>query len=149
MNARFVIENAPAHYRANPIALDSPEAIDDYFHEVIRKDWTIEHHKENLIALIVDSRLNLIGHNVVSSGTLTETTAHPREIFRTVLASNGYGISLIHNHPSGDPSPSRADRAFTKRIVEASELMQIRFLDHLVVTDQKSNYYSFRENGLV
>ena len=83
---------------------------------------------------------------------MNEATAHPREIFRPVIAAGAYGFAIMHNHPSGDPSPSRADESITRRIYEAGQLLQIRLIDHVIVGEPspgRSPYYSFREAGLV
>ena len=80
-----------------------------------------------------------------------ESPCHPREILRPVLTAEAFGFALMHNHPSGEPSPSRADEMMTRRMVEASTLMQIRLIDHVVVGEPapgRSPYYSFREAGL-
>jgi len=71
-----------------------------------------------------------------------------REIFRPVVVAVGYGFVVAQNHPSGDPSPSEADTALTRRLVECSQLLQLRFLDHVVV-GSPGKYYSLREAGLV
>jgi DNA repair protein RadC len=66
--------------------------------------------------------------------------------------AGAYGFALTHNHPSGDPSPSRADEVFTRRMVQAAELLQIRFLDHVVIGEPaggRTPYYSFREAGVI
>lgn len=100
---------------------------------------------------MVDSRLRHTGTIEISSGTLNETSAHPREVLRPVMLRNAYGFVLIHNHPSGDPSPSAPDREFTKRLIEAAEVLQLRFVDHVIIGRPDSGraaYYSFREAGL-
>jgi len=150
ITTRFLVQQSPTQY-APKAPLDSPELIEEFYRKEIEKDQTIEFHKENLIVVAVDSRLKLIGWNLISTGTINETTAHPREIFRSLIASNAYGFVLIHNHPSGDPSPSSADRAMTKKLLEGSEILNIRFVDHLVMANLPSSekYFSFRECGLI
>jgi DNA repair protein RadC len=107
---------------------------------------------EKLLVALLDSRLRHTGTVEVSTGTLTETAGHPREILRPVITRGAYGFVLIHNHPSGDPAPSHADDRFTRRLVEASELLQLRFLDHIIIgrpEGGRSPYFSFREAGIV
>ena len=108
--------------------------------------------EERVLVLMLDSRLHHTGTVTISLGTVSEATAHPRDILRPVITHGCYGFILAHNHPSGDPSPSVADERITRRILEASQLMQIRFLDHLIVgrpSPGRNPYYSFREAGLV
>jgi DNA repair protein RadC len=107
---------------------------------------------EQAIVATVDSRLMHTSTTTVSSGTVNETTAHPREILRPVISRNAYGFILIHNHPSGDPSPSRADDRVTENLRKAAELMQIKFLDHIIIGRPASGrqaFYSYRASGVI
>lgn len=127
--------------------LDSPERIHERFAPQLA-----HLPQEHVLVAVVDSRLRHIGTSVVSVGTVNESSAHPREILRPVLSRGGYGFILIHNHPSGDPSPSNSDLQVTRRINEAAELMQLRFLDHIVIgrpSPGREPYFSFREAGIV
>jgi DNA repair protein RadC len=136
--AREQMQNTP---------LDTPERIHDFFAPQMR-----HLNCEQVIVVVLDARLRHVGSEIVSVGTVSEATAHPREILRPVITRGAYGFVLLHNHPSGDPSPSRADDAITRRIVEAAELMQIRFLDHIIIgrpSAGRSPYFSFREAGRV
>lgn len=113
--------------------------------EVIAQPF-IQEDKENLIVVCLDTKLNIIGWNLISVGTLNESMAHPREIMRPVILANSQSFILMHNHPSGDISPSQADRKTTQRIREAANLMQIPLNDHIIMGN---GYYSFAEAGLI
>ncbi|MEM6910481.1 MAG: DNA repair protein RadC [Verrucomicrobiota bacterium] len=107
---------------------------------------------ESLRVILLDVRLCPQRAIEITRGSVNESIAHPREILRPVIAHSGYGFVLVHNHPSGDPTPSQADRAVTKRVAEAAELMQVRFLDHLIIglpSPGREPYYSFQEEGLL
>lgn len=148
---RFVLCDAPAVYGTKP-ACDTPEKIYDFYNKFIKTDSTFEAAKEHVYVICLDTRLNAIGYNLISVGTVSESNAHPREIFRPVIAAGSYGFIAIHNHPSGLASPSRADEMVTKRLVEASKLLQITFLDHVICGEPapgRMGYYSFREAGLI
>jgi DNA repair protein RadC len=100
----------------------------------------------------LDTRLHHTSTTTISAGTVNETSAHPREILRPVITRNAYAFLLIHNHPSGDPSPSRADFRITENLVKASEIMQIRFLDHVIIgrpAPGRDAYFSFRSAGTI
>ena len=128
-------------------SLDSPDRIVEAFSPQL---GFLDH--ERLIVAMVNSRLQHVHTATVSTGGLTETTAHAREIFQPVILRKAYGFVLVHNHPSGDPSPSRADREFTRRLAEAARLMDIRFVDHIIIgrpAPGREAYYSFREHGLI
>lgn len=129
---------------------DSPERFYDFWRDVIEKEPDHEECKECLIAVMLTAKLLPIKWHKVSVGTISETLAHPREILRPALVNGCYAFALIHNHPSGDPTPSRADVQLTSRIREAAELLQLRFLDHVIVGslgEGKLPYYSFKESG--
>ena len=145
--AAFELGTRVAREQLRDISLESPELIHDFFGPQLRHLT-----QEQVMVAVLDTRLRHIGTNTVSVGTVNESTAHPREILRPVITRGAYGFILIHNHPSGDPSPSRADELVTKRLVEASELMQVRFFDHVIIgrpSPGRTAYYSFREAGLV
>jgi DNA repair protein RadC len=81
----------------------------------------------------------------VSIGSLSSSLAHPREVFKPAILANAAAIILGHNHPSGEPTPSREDVELTKRLKEGAELLGIRLLDHIVIGDEK--WFSFSEDG--
>src|SRR5206468_3304473 len=84
-------------------------------------------------ARLLDRRHRLLRHEMVSQGTLTASLVHPREVFRPALRESAAALLLVHNHPSGDPTPSAEDREVTARLVRAGELLGIPVLDHVVV----------------
>ena len=147
LSAAFELGARTAREQIAGTPLDSPERLHELFAPQLA--WLGE---EKLILALVDSRLRHLSTVEVSSGTLTETSAHPREVLRPVILHKAYGFALLHNHPSGDPSPSAADIRFTKRIHEAAELMDLRLIDHVIVgrpSAGRQPYYSFREGGIV
>jgi len=108
--------------------------------------------REVLKVVLLDTKLRLQRVEEVSSGTLNESVAHPRDIFRPAVAWNSYGLILVHNHPSGDPGPSMADRQLTTRLAEGAQMLQIRLIDHIIIGapgDGRAPWFSFREAGLL
>lgn len=101
--------------------------------------------KEHLMAFFLNARHQLIAKEIISIGTLTASLAHPREIFAPAIGKAAAAVILVHNHPSGDPSPSEDDIRLTKRITQAGQIMGIELLDHLIVTE--SGCYSFKQSG--
>jgi DNA repair protein RadC len=101
--------------------------------------------REEFIVVLLNAKNDLIGFNVVSVGTLTASLVHPREVFKPVVLSNAAAIMLLHNHPSGDPSPSVEDLHITKRLREIGEVFGVKVLDHLVMGDGR--YVSFVDDG--
>ena len=144
-----VVEDSP---RLTFFGANCPEKIYEFYKNVVEADSGYESEKEHVVAICLNTRLNVTGWHMVSCGSLSECTCHPREIFRPVIVRCAHAFVLCHNHPSGDPSPSRADEMVTRRLVEAASLIQVRFLDHVIIGKPSSGrtaYYSFREAGLV
>lgn len=104
-------------------------------------------NQEKFYVLLLNNRNRLLRYVEVSSGTLTETTVHQRNIFRPAIVYNAAKIMLVHNHPSGDPSPSRQDRNMTRVLQEAGEIMGIPVIDHVIIGG--SDYFSFSDNGML
>jgi DNA repair protein RadC len=130
------------------LPLDSPEKIADYMRpEMAHLD--VEHLK----LLHLNVRLRLIASDDVSVGSLSEAVAHPREIFRRVILRKAYAFVMVHNHPSGDPAPSQADIALTKRIRDGAALLQLQFCDHIIIgrpgPQHPEGYFSFKSAGLL
>jgi DNA repair protein RadC len=108
--------------------------------------------QEVLRVILLDSRQRLIATADVTKGSVNECLAHPREIFRPVIVHSAFSFVLVHNHPSGDPSPSEADQRLTRRISEASRMLQIQFIDHLIVghpIHDRPGFFSFKEAGII
>jgi DNA repair protein RadC len=101
--------------------------------------------QERLVAIFLDTRNQVIRVHTVSVGTLTGSPAHPREIFREALAHGSANLIVCHNHPSGDPSPSRDDIALTARLKQAGDLMGVTLLDHIIIGDGR--HISLKEIG--
>jgi len=102
--------------------------------------------KEYFFTLHLDGKNRIVCIDQVSVGSLNQSIVHPREVFKTALLSSAAAIMLIHNHPSGDPAPSREDREITRRLKEAGDLIGIRVLDHLIIGE---TFFSFVEMGLM
>jgi DNA repair protein RadC len=116
--------------------------------EVIGAPW-YDQHKEALVALALDARRKCLHVFLISLGTLTETLASPREVFRPLIAAAAHSFILCHNHPSGDTKPSEQDRQMTKTMKEAGLLLGIPMVDSLVFAHPDKTgvwYYSFSEN---
>ena len=103
--------------------------------------------QEHLKVLLLNTKNVLLKDVDISDGTVNASIATPREIFIEALKFRGSGIILIHNHPSGDPSPSTEDVLFTKRVLEAGKLMGVPLLDHIIIGD--NSYVSLKERGML
>ncbi|MFZ4778134.1 MAG: JAB domain-containing protein [Terrimicrobiaceae bacterium] len=145
-------EPTPEEHQAASIALDTAQSIFDFWQSVISSKPDFEPEKENLVAILLDTKLRPQGYHLVSLGTLNECTAHPREIFRSVIVGNSFAFVLAHNHPSGSPDPSDADRRLTATLRDGAALLQINLLDHVIIGNPGPDhlpFFSFRNAGLL
>ncbi|MDP2735624.1 MAG: DNA repair protein RadC [bacterium] len=110
------------------------------------REYLRDADREHFVVIMLDTKGRPIGINTVSTGTLNASLVHPREVFKPAILCNSAAIILAHNHPSGDPTPSREDRESTKRLVEAGELLGINVLDHVIIGDE-GKHISFAEAG--
>lgn len=101
--------------------------------------------REHFMVVGLDAKHAVIGINTVSIGSVTLSIVHPREVFKPLILMNASAVLLAHNHPSGDSTPSQEDRALTRRLKDAGELLGIAVLDHLVLGEGR--YYSFADHG--
>lgn len=118
-------------YKAAQTLMDSPEAAFTLWQEVVADDPAHEPDKEHLVAVLLNTKMRMIGYHVVSVGSLNKAIAHPREIFHAAILAGAYAFVLMHNHPSGDPTASEADRRLTRKIQEGARIMDISLLDHV------------------
>lgn len=126
----------------NITAFDDPNAIANYFMEDMR-----HMEREQLHVMLLNTKNVLIKDVLLARGTVNATITSPREIFIEALRYHAVNIILVHNHPSGDPTPSEHDCRLTKRVQEAGSLIGIQLMDHVIIGD--SSYSSFRREGML
>lgn len=108
--------------------IEGPEDVARYASPLLRFE-----QKEHFLVMLLDVRNRVLAMPIVSVGSLTASVAHPREIFREAIRYSAANMILIHNHPSGDPTPSREDVQITKQMMKAGEIMGIPVLDHVII----------------
>lgn len=111
------------------------------------KDYFVDSKQEEFLVLYLDVKKKLIDYKMLFVGTLDSSIIHPREIFKEAFNLSASAIICLHNHPSGDATPSKEDILVTRKILEISKIMSITMLDHIIIGDGK--YYSFLEQGLI
>ena len=131
--------------------LETPDQAAAYWRANIpQADW-FDPAKEAFVVLVLNTRRRIIGHNLVALGTLDTCTVHSREVFRPAICAAGSAIVLMHNHPSGDPTPSEADIRVTRDLIRAGQLLKIEVLDHVVIgeatPERPRAWVSLREAG--
>jgi DNA repair protein RadC len=148
LTAAFELGRRAEQERIKEVPMDHPELIYNYLGAEMQ---ALGH--ESLRVLLLNTRLQLMKQEEVFKGTVNETVAHPREILNRVIIHRAYAFVVVHNHPSGDPTPSEADRRITRRLKEGAELLGLVFTDHIIIgvpTEKRSRaYFSFKEQGLL
>ncbi len=128
--------------RRQQVVLESPESIASYYMERMRHET-----QEILMLAMFDSKSMLIGEKVISVGTCNAALISAREIYRTALQEQAVYIVILHNHPSGNPEPSREDIQVTRKIKQSGEILDILLMDHIIIGDNR--YFSFREQDIL
>ena len=128
--------------KTHRVLLDTPKKVAMYYMEELR-----HLEKENVLIALLDSKNQLLGTLVSSIGTINSSLFSPREILVDALKNNAVGIIILHNHPSGDPSPSKEDLIATHKILDASKIIGINMLDHIIIGDK--TFYSFKEENII
>lgn len=145
LSAAFELGKRLARGGEELVLLDSAEAIYAAFSAELQAM-----DREVLKVVLLDTKLRLLRAEDIALGSLNECVAHPREIFRPAIIHKAYAVIVVHNHPSGDPSPSKADQRLTRQIADAASLLQINLLDHIIIGSPaggREPYFSFREAG--
>lgn len=124
------------------IQVDEPKTIASYYMEQLRHDT-----KEKLLLAMFDAKNRFLGDEVLSIGTVNSSLVSPREIYLKALQSQAVNIIILHNHPSGDPTPSDEDYRTTLRVSECGNMLGIFLADHIIIGD--NSYISFREKGIL
>ena len=117
------------------------EDVFNHFHERLKDE-----KQEHFYILMLDTKNNIIGEQLISKGILDASIVHPREVFKPAIKNSAAKIILVHNHPSGDQSPSQEDLHMTDKIISSGDEMGIKVLDHVIIG--KENYYSNKEENL-
>jgi DNA repair protein RadC len=124
---------------------DEPQKVADYWRLHIESAPQFNPECECFAVLVLNARRKVKGHYMISVGTLDTILVHPREVFRVAIIAAAAAVVLMHNHPSGDPSPSEADIKATRDLIRAGQLLKIEVCDHVIVG--KGAHKSLREMG--
>jgi DNA repair protein RadC len=124
---------------------DTPDTAADYWRLHVATNPYFNPECECFVALMLNTRRRVKGHALITIGTMDTLLVHPREVFRVAVVSSAASVVLMHNHPSGDPTPSEADIKVTRDLIRAGQLLKIEVLDHVVIG--RPNRSSLRELG--
>lgn len=143
---------AVAEAPAPAIDMTRPALVADFFRDRVARCSWFDAEKECMIVLLLDRKYRLKAFSLVSLGTVSGTLAHPREIFRPAIVASASAVVIVHNHPSGDPSPSPEDFEVTRAAEGAGNIIGITCTDHVIVGDvhrdpRRLGYFSFWQSG--
>lgn len=122
--------------------ISSPKDVVELLREFLEGD-----DREQFITCCMDTKNQPTSINVVSLGTINSSLVHPREVFKTAILGNSSSIIVVHNHPSGDPSPLKEDIDITQRLKEAGKIIGIDVIDHVIIGEDR--YVSLKEKGVI
>lgn len=123
----------------NVTKITCAEDVFDLFRERLKDE-----KQENFIVLLLNNKNHVLKQEIISKGVLDAAIIDPREIFKPAIRNSASRLILVHNHPSGDPTPSNEDKEVTEKIIESGEILQINVLDHVIIG--RENYWSWKEN---
>src|ERR1043165_1454022 len=124
---------------------DTPEAVAEYWNKVVASHPYFNAECECFVVLLLNTKRKVKGNQLISIGTLDTILFHPREVFRAAIVSASYAIILMHNHPSGDSTPSDADIRVTRELLKERQLLKIEVLDHVIIgraTEERPRGYT-------
>lgn len=141
-----MVDGVPKHYRL-PIPWPRPacRCAADVAH--LLRQYLTDVDREHFVVVLLNRKNQVIGINTVAAGSLTAAIVHQREVMKPAVLANAASIILVHNHPSGDPSPSAEDQQLTTRLVQAGRILGITVVDHIIIGDGTERYYSFADAG--
>lgn len=145
----FTIQEIEISYKSNTLKADRNKitnSVDAY--AIFLKSYVSKmEYQEVFSVMLLNNSNDVLGIKTISEGTITGTLVDIRLIFQTALKAHATGLILCHNHPSGTLKASNADKSITDKIKKASEFLDIKLLDHLIITSE--NYYSFADNNIL
>ncbi|MBI2629867.1 DNA repair protein RadC [Candidatus Pacearchaeota archaeon] len=133
LNKRQILAQKPQKF------ISSAKAVFEIMHEKLKDE-----KQENFIAVHLNNRNYFIKEELITKGILDASIIDPREVFKSAIKNSASRVILVHNHPSGDPSPSKEDQEVTEKLIDAGELLGIKILDHIIIGRDK--YWSWKEN---
>lgn len=146
--AVFELGQRAAREANSRAAMDSAAAVYNYFVDELRME-----DQERMFVLLLNAKHQIIRSEEIGRGTLTRVLVHARDVYREAIRHSASCVVLVHNHPSGNPDPSKSDVQITQELEQASKILHIPLLDHIIIgapgAKGESPYYSFREHGLL
>ena len=144
LNKIVLIKESAHRYNLDTRSIHGPEDAVHAINTILNLD---NEAQEVLVTLMLNTKNDIVGIQEITRGSLSASIVHPREVYKAAILHNAASIILAHNHPSGDPDPSREDIAVTERILKAGKILDIPLLDHVIIGDPR--FISLKEKGLM
>jgi len=135
--------------KQNFSSVSSPAETARVGRQIIDGYEIFDQQKESFVALGLNTKNKVQYADLITLGTLDATLVHPRECFRRAVSEGTSGIVFLHNHPSGDPTPSSEDHAVTIKLIKAGRVLGISVIDHVIIGNGRKSHYSFREQSSI
>ena len=129
------------------VKIHNPETVAEIFRDVLKNECEVDQQKEHFWVMGLNVKNRVLYLELVSLGILNESVIHPREVFKSAIIKGIANLIFCHNHPSGESEPSQNDITITKRLKEGGDLLGIKILDHIIISE--NNLYSFQKEGLI
>ena len=140
--ATWIVHREPG--QPSPRLLSSPDAVALFARDLLQ---TADDDKEHFWAIYLNSQTRYAMHTLVSTGTLSASLVHPREVLGPALREGAAGLVLVHNHPSGDATPSREDLRLTRQLADGARLLDLRLHDHIIIGNGTEHWVSLAQRG--
>lgn len=135
------------YLKCNNVKIHNAEAVAEIFYEVLKNEDEVDQHKEHFWAMGLTAKNQVLYLELVSLGCLTESIVHPREVFKSAIIKSACNLIFCHNHPSGEPGPSKNDLDITQTLKKGGEILGIKILDHIILGN--FNIFSFANEGIL
>lgn len=142
--AKWTVVREPG--QPSPRILDGPAAVALLASDLLKE---ADDDKEHFWLIMLNAQNHYLMHTLVSTGTQSASLVHPREVFGPALREGAASLILVHNHPSGDPTPSQEDIRLTRQLAESAKLLDVRLHDHVIIGNGTERWVSLSERGLV
>ena len=142
--ATWIVHREPG--QASPRTLSSPQAVALLARDLLR---SADDDKEHFWVIFLNAQNHYLMHTLVSTGTQSASLVHPREVLGPALRAGAASLILVHNHPSGDPTPSREDLRLTRQLADGAQLLDLRLHDHIIIGNGTEQWVSLAERGVL
>ena len=145
----FKIRMEKISMKEDSVEIAEPKGFADHWKNFVTQESWFTESQEIMVVFHCNTKNQIIGHHLVSIGTVDSTLCHARDVFRAAIANNSTSICLVHSHPSGNTKPSYADERISKELIKCGDILKIPVLDSIVVSPDGESYTSLKDMGII